>query len=158
MSLGTTVPHLRRSHMKPHVSQACAAFISLDWADANHAVCLQAASPALREFLSLEHRPEAMNAWGQTLRTRFTGQPVAVGLELTKGPIGSALRTSDCLGLFPVHPLPVATYREALPPMPHSRASSSSNTATSSPHSAPKTRRCAPRRASSATTCGSPTA
>ena len=46
-----------------------------------------------REFLRLEHRPEAIDAWVQTLRTRFNGQPVAVCLELNKGPIVSALRT-----------------------------------------------------------------
>jgi hypothetical protein len=60
--------------------------------------------------------PEEMNAWVQTLRTRFHGQPVAVCLELTKGPIGSALRNEDFLVLFPVHPLTVATYRDALTP------------------------------------------
>jgi hypothetical protein len=96
--------------------EAVAAFSGLDWADANHAVCLHAAGTAHREFLRLAHSPEAMNAWGQTLRTRFHGQPVAVCLERTTGPLVSALRTDDCLGLFPVHPLPVATSREALTP------------------------------------------
>jgi transposase len=57
-----------------------------------------------------------MNAWVQTLRTRFNGQPVAVCLELTKGPIVSALRPYDCLVLFPVNPLTVAKYREAFTP------------------------------------------
>jgi hypothetical protein len=102
--------------MKPPASKAFAAFIGLDWADAQHDVCLHAAGTAHREFLSLEHRPEAMNAWVQTLRTRFHGQPVAVCLALNKGPIVSALRNDDCLVLFPVHPLTVATYRDALTP------------------------------------------
>jgi hypothetical protein len=78
--------------MKPQASTAFAAFIGLDWAEAQHDVCLQAAGTAHREFLSLEHSPEEMNAWVQTLRTRFNGQPVAVCLELKKGPIVSALR------------------------------------------------------------------
>src|SRR6266446_3280541 len=116
MSLGTTVPHAERSHMKPHVSEAFAAFVGLDWADAQHDSCLQAAGTAPREFLRLEHSPEEMNAWVQTLRTRCNGQPVAVCLELTKGPIVSALRTYDFLVLFPVNPLTVATYREAFTP------------------------------------------
>src|SRR5215470_12037117 len=105
MSLHTTVPHAERSHMKPQVSEAFAAF-----------VCLQAAGTAPREFLSLEHSPEAINTWVQTLRTRFHGQPVAVCLELNKGPIVSALRNYDCLVLFPVNPLTVAKYREAFTP------------------------------------------
>ena len=54
--------------------------------------------------------------WVQTLRTRFNGHPVAVCLELNKGPIVSALRKYDFLVLFPVNPLTVARYREAFTP------------------------------------------
>ena len=93
-----------------------AAFIGLDWADAKHDVCLQATGTARREFLSFAHRPEAIDAWVQTLRTRCHGHPVAVCLELKKGPIVSAWRTYDFLVLFPVNPLTVARYREALTP------------------------------------------
>lgn len=69
-----------------------AAFVGLDWADAKHVVCLQAAGSATREGLTLEHTPEAIEAWVSTLRTRFNGQPMAVCLELNKGPLVSALR------------------------------------------------------------------
>src|SRR6266704_2293903 len=93
-----------------------AALVGLDWADAKHDVCLQATGTARREFLSFAHRPEAIDAWVQTLRTRFHGHPVAVCLELNKGPIVSALRQYDFLVLFPVHPLTVARYREAFTP------------------------------------------
>jgi transposase len=102
--------------MKPHAPEAFAAFIGLDWADAKHDVCLQAAGAERREFLVLEHRPEAIDAWVQTLRTRFHGQPVAVCLELNKGPIVSALRQYDFLVLFPVNPFTLARYREAFTP------------------------------------------
>jgi transposase len=64
----------------------------------------------------LEHRPEVIDAWACTLRTRFNGQPVAVCLELNKGPIVSALRHYDFLVLFPVNPLTLAKYREAFTP------------------------------------------
>ena len=116
MSLGTPVSHAERSHRKPHTSEAFAAFVGLDWADAQHDICLQAAGTAQREFLSLDHSPEEINAWGQTLRTRCNGHPVAVCLELTKGPIVSALRHDAFLVLFPGNPLPVAKYREAFTP------------------------------------------
>jgi transposase len=102
--------------MKPQAPEAFAAFIGLDWADAKHDVCLQAADAERREFLILEHRPEAIDAWVQTLRTRFHGQPVAVCLELNKGPIVSALRQYDFLVLFPVNPFTLAKYREAFTP------------------------------------------
>jgi hypothetical protein len=77
---------------------------------------LQATGTARREFLSLEHRPEAIDTWVQSLRTRFNGQPIAVCLELNKGPIVSALRQYGFLVLFPVNPLTVAKYREAFTP------------------------------------------
>jgi hypothetical protein len=102
--------------MTQQAPEAFAAFVGLDWADAKHAICLQAAGAAHRECLPLEHRPDVIDAWVQSLRTRCNGQPVAVCLELTKGPIVSARCTYDCLVLFPVNPLTVATYREALTP------------------------------------------
>src|SRR5881396_3380740 len=70
--------------MERVAQEECAALVGLDWADAKHDVCLQAAGTAQREFLSLEHSPEAINAWVQTLRTRFNGQSVAVCLGLSK--------------------------------------------------------------------------
>jgi transposase len=102
--------------MKRESQEEFAAFVGLDWADAKHDICLQATGTERREFLILEHRPEAIDAWVQTLRTRFNGQPVAVCLELNKGPIVSALRQYEFLVLFPVNPLTLAKYREAFTP------------------------------------------
>src|SRR5215467_9062164 len=93
-----------------------AAFVGIDWADAKHDVCLQTAGSAKRECFQLEHTPEAIDAWVTALRTRFNGQPVAICLELTKGPIVSALRKYDFLVLFPINPLTLAKYREAFTP------------------------------------------
>src|SRR5215470_4177163 len=102
--------------MKRESQEEFAAFVGLDWADAKHDICVQATGTERREFLILEHRPEAIDAWVQTLRTRFHGQPIAVCLELNKGPIVAALRAYDCLVLFPVNPFTLAKYREALTP------------------------------------------
>jgi hypothetical protein len=78
--------------MTPHAPAAFAAFLGLDWADATHDICLPAAGAEKRELLVFEHRPEASDAWLQTLRTRFNGPPLAVCLALHKGPSVSALR------------------------------------------------------------------
>src|SRR4029453_10889434 len=102
--------------MKRESQEEFAAFVGLDWADAKHDICLQATGTERRAFLILEHRPEAIDAWVQTLRTRFNGPPVAVCLELNKGPIVSALRQYEFLVLFPVNPLTLAKYRKAFPP------------------------------------------
>ncbi len=69
-----------------------AATIGLDWADAKHDICLQGAGVEGREFTVLEHRPESIAAWARALRQRFNGQPIAIALELDKGPIVYALR------------------------------------------------------------------
>jgi transposase len=102
--------------MTPTSHDTFAAFIGIDWADAKHDGCLQAAGTAKREGFQLEHTPEAIDAWVTTLRTRFNGQPVAVCLELDKGPLVSALRQYDFLVLFPIKPLTLARYREAFTP------------------------------------------
>ena len=93
-----------------------AAFVGIDWADAKHDGCLQAAGSAKRACFQLEHTPEAIDAWVATLRTRFDGQPVAICLELNKGPLVFALRKYDFLVLFPINPLTLARYREAFTP------------------------------------------
>jgi transposase len=93
-----------------------AAFVGIDWADAKHDGCLQAAGSAKRECFQFEHTPEAIAAWVTTLRTRFHGQPVAICLELNKGPLVFALHKYDFLVLFPINPLTLARYREAFTP------------------------------------------
>jgi transposase len=61
----------------------------------------------------LEHTPEAIAAWADSMRQRYGGQPVAICLELDKGPLVYALREYDFLVLFPVNPLTLARFREA---------------------------------------------
>src|ERR671923_2288814 len=102
--------------MTPPSHDTFAAFIGIDWADAKHDGCLQAAGAAKRECFQLEHTPEAIDAWVTTLRTRFNGHPVAVCLELDKGPLVSALRKYDFLVLFPINPMMLARYRQAFTP------------------------------------------
>jgi transposase len=102
--------------MTPTSHDTFAAFVGIDWADAKHDGCLQATGSAKRESFQLEHTPEAIDAWVTTLRTRFHGQPVAICLELNKGPLVFALRKYDFLVLFPINPLTVARYREAFTP------------------------------------------
>jgi len=95
--------------------------VGIDWADAKHDVCLQAAGSATRECFQLEHTPEAIDAWVTTLRTRFNGQPVAVCLELNKGPLVFALRKYDFLILFPPQPPDAGTVPRSLHAQPGQR-------------------------------------
>jgi Transposase len=97
-------------------TQEFVAFVGIDWADTSHAVCLQVAGSDSRESSVLAHTPEAINAWACRLRHRFGGRPIAVCLELTKGPLVSALRAHDFLVRFSVNAHTVATYRQAFTP------------------------------------------
>ena len=94
----------------------CAALVGIDWADVTHDGCLQTAGSAKRECLQLEPPPEAIDAWGTTLRTRVHGPPVAICLALTQGPLVSALRQDDLLVLCPSQPLTLARSRAAFTP------------------------------------------
>src|SRR6266704_1182695 len=57
--------------MKPHPDVEFAAFAGIDWADAKHDICLQAANSEDREFVVLAHRSAAIEAWAGALRQRF---------------------------------------------------------------------------------------
>jgi len=102
--------------MKPHSDIEFAAFVGIDWSDTKHDICLQTAHSEERELAVLPHRAATIDAWASALRQRFAGQPVAVCLELAKGPLVYALQKYDFLVLFPVHPATLAKYREAFVP------------------------------------------
>ena len=99
--------------MKASTLTEYAAFIGIDWADRKHDVWLQVAGCDTREVSVLPHRPERRAQWAQALRQRFAGRPIAVCLELSKGPLVSALQPYDCLVRFPVNPTTLAKYRDA---------------------------------------------
>ena len=93
-----------------------AARIGLDWADAKHDICLQVSGSKEVESTVLPHRPETIDTWARELRGRFAGKPVAVALELFKGPIVYALRKYDFFVLFPINPSILAKYRATWAP------------------------------------------
>jgi len=91
------------------------AFIGIDWADSKHDVCIQGADGDELEFDVIPHQVERIDEWVQALRRRF-GSPMAVAVELSKGPIVYALQKHDCFVIFPVNPSTLAKYREAFKP------------------------------------------
>jgi transposase len=90
-----------------------AALVGIDWADRKHDVCLCAADSTKRERSVVPHTPAALRDWANKLRTRFGGAPVAVCIELSQGPIVSALLEHDFFVLFPVQPKTLTRYRAA---------------------------------------------
>jgi len=101
--------------MNQLAQMAFTAHIGIDWADAKHDICVQAPGCEDREFDRIVHKPEAIEVWAQALYQRFGG-PIAVALELTKGPIVSALQKYDFFVIVPIDPIRLAKYREVFTP------------------------------------------
>ena len=102
--------------MKQPTDAEFAAFIGIDWADVKHDVCLHAADSDEREGSVVLHRPETIAQWANELAQRFGGRPIAVCLEIGKGPLVSALQKYHFLVLFPINPATLAKYRQAFTP------------------------------------------
>jgi transposase len=96
----------------PEPPNQFAAFIGIDWADEEHAVCVLNGPRLRREVLP--HTPEAIAAWAAGLARDFHNQPVAVMVEQSRGALLSALTQYPQLVLFPINPKQAARYREAL--------------------------------------------
>jgi len=101
--------------MKPYSTSTFTAYVGIDWADKKHDFCLRAMGSDVYESGILEHTPQAIALWAQSLHERFGG-PIAVCLELTKGPLVYALQRHDFFVIFPVHPSTLARYRQAFTP------------------------------------------
>ena len=90
-----------------------AALVAIDWADQQHAVCLYDPSTGSREQAIVKHTPAALQEWALSLRQRFAGQPIAVCLEQSRGPLIYALLQYDFFVLYPINPATLAKYRQA---------------------------------------------
>jgi len=92
------------------------AYIGLDWADREHAWCLQVAGQSNREKGVVAQTPEAIEQWAAVIAQRFAGRPVAVALEQSRGALLFALTKYEHLILFPIHPARLAHYRKSFRP------------------------------------------
>jgi transposase len=96
-----------------------AAFVGIDWADQEHAVCLRAAGSSKLEKSTVRQKAEDLENWALGLRDRFGGRPIAVCLEQSRGALIYTLMNHDFLVLFPVNPKQSARYREVFSPSGH---------------------------------------
>lgn len=102
------------------------AFVGIDWADEEHAVCLQVTGNSDMETCVLSQKPEALVEWATGLKKRFGDRPVGVCLEQSRGALIYALMQYPWLALYPINPKSLARFRESLYP---SRAKSDPNDA-----------------------------
>jgi transposase len=94
---------------------AYTAIIGIDWADKKHDICVQAFGSRERQFSKIPHQVDKIDEWAQ-LMCQQHGSPMAVALELSKGPLVSALQKYDCFVIYPINPTTLATYRKAFSP------------------------------------------
>ena len=94
----------------------CAAFVGIDWADQEHAVCLIDSEMQTPELSVLAQAPEAIDEWVAGIQRRYPGQKVAVCLEQKKGALVYALMKFDCLVLVPINPKQLSRFRDAMGP------------------------------------------
>lgn len=93
-----------------------AACIGIDWADKKHDICEWNAEKQTESNKIVENRPERLHEWACALRDRYKGQPVAIGLEQSRGPLAYLLMQYGCFTIFFVHPATVKKMREAWTP------------------------------------------
>lgn len=93
-----------------------AAYVAIDWGDSKHVWSMQPADSDRRERGEIEHSPEAVTAWAAMLSARFDGQPVAVAVEQSRGPLVFMLGKYEQLHVYPIHPRAAAQFRGALSP------------------------------------------
>ena len=94
----------------------CAAFVGIDWADEEHAVCLIDPEIQPPELSVLAQDPEAIDEWVAEIQRRYPGQKVAVCLEQKRGALVYALMKFDCLVLVPINPKQLSRFRDAMGP------------------------------------------
>jgi len=91
------------------------AIIGIDWADKKHDVCIHVTATGKQDLLQIPHRSEKIDEWARSLYRRYGG-PMAVVLELSKGPIVAALQKYDFFVLYPVNPSSLVSYRRTFTP------------------------------------------
>ena len=96
-----------------HELVSFAACVGIDWADRQHALAMQVRDDAEVKHAILPQTPEALEQWAMDLRQRFSGQPVAIAVELNRGPLIHALMKYPHLVIYPVPPARLANYRRA---------------------------------------------
>jgi len=75
--------------------------IPVKWADQKHVWSMRTAD-GHRQRGELNNSPEAVEAWAAELALRFAGQPVAIGIEQSRGAVISMLSKYSHFVLFPV--------------------------------------------------------
>lgn len=89
------------------------ALIGIDWADRKHDICEFDLVNQTTSHQVIEASPAGIHEWVNALKLKFPNGRLAIGCELTKGPLIYALEQHDQIVIFPINPSTVAKYRKA---------------------------------------------
>jgi len=92
------------------------AFVGIDWADREHAVCVLDVATGQKQKRTLVHKPEELAEWALSLKARYGDRPVGVAIEQSRGALVYSLMQYPWMVLYPINPRSLAKYREALYP------------------------------------------
>src|SRR5512147_2578180 len=98
------------------VEPSWAAFAAIDWGDCSHAWSLLETATGKTQTGQFPHTEAAVEAWASSLLLRFHGQPIAVGLEQSRGALLYLLLKYPHLTIFPIAPAVAARYRRTFAP------------------------------------------
>src|SRR5262249_42772893 len=99
-----------RANFKEDLGGEIAAWIGMDWSDAEHALMEYNVSSGKSESYTLKNKPESIQEWLRKLRERYCGSKVAVVLEQSRGPLLYSLMSCEFIVLYPVNPQALASY------------------------------------------------
>jgi len=87
------------------------ALVGIDWADKKHDLCLFDLHDKTYQSSIIEHNPQSIQNWVESLYKRFKGGQIAIVTELKSGLLISALTIYDFITLVTVPPKSLANYR-----------------------------------------------
>jgi transposase len=93
-----------------------AAFISIDWADQKHIVCMQTAGDQTVQEREILQTPQALSDWCNGLLAQFPNQKLAIIIEGNRGGLLYHLLGYPAFVIYPINPKAAAKYREAIYP------------------------------------------
>lgn len=98
--------------MQDNPSEPLALFIGIDWADREHeAYTIDPQGQGTPE--TIEHTPEAIEAWVTAKLRQAQGRPIAILVEQTRGALIHALMFRKNVVLYPINPKQFAHYRKS---------------------------------------------
>lgn len=99
-----------------HDTQEFVAFVGIDWADQQHAICELSTAHFSPKSRTVSQKAETISDWIADMRLRYGPGHIAVCLELSRGGLVATLLQHEGIVLYPINPKQLSRYRDAMCP------------------------------------------